>query len=96
MRTENLTEGMAYLTLAFNHVIPLVSYSFTLLFGFNRSENHKPLVVSYHVTDEWPILAIFGHLGRWKPVLYQPCSCKDFGQSIWGLNIVFQDDCHNF
>lgn len=40
VRTENLTEGMAYLTLVFNHVIPLVSYSFTLLFGFNRSENH--------------------------------------------------------
>lgn len=84
------------LTLVLNHIVPLISYSFSFLFRLLWSEDDKPLVIVNHVLHQRPVISILRHIWHWKPIFHQTWIIENVCQSIWCWNVVFQDQCYNF
>lgn len=83
------------LTLVFYHVSPLIGNAFIGLLSLFRSEDQQTLIFLDHISNCWPISAIFGHSWNREPEFSQASSIKHFGQALWRRNVVFNYDGHN-
>ena len=83
------------LTLIFNHVLPLISYSFPCFLWGIGSKNNKSVICLNHLRHSGPILTLFWHLGHRKPILIQSSTCEHISQPLWSVHIVFNYDGNN-